>query len=167
VKYFVTIGERTHEVRLVERLGELSIEVDGAPFELSYEEADRLGQVVLLHHGQSYGVSIEGGESEVGVTLAGNFYAATIEDERERAAHLAERAAARGGGVVRSVMPGIVVEVLVAPGDAVEEGQPLLILEAMKMQNEIVAPAAGRVAAVHIAAGQAVSGGERLVALEE
>ncbi|RMG12809.1 MAG: acetyl-CoA carboxylase biotin carboxyl carrier protein subunit [Planctomycetota bacterium] len=60
-------------------------------------------------------------------------------------------------------MPGVVVELRVAEGDRVEAGQVLLILEAMKMQNEIAAPADARVAAVRVQTGDAVAGGDVLV----
>ena len=63
-------------------------------------------------------------------------------------------------------MPGVVVELLVQVGDAVEAGQPLLILEAMKMQNEIGADVAGVVSALHVDQGQAVDGGAKLVTIE-
>ncbi len=89
MKYYVTIGERAHEVELIERLGKLEVIVDDKPLELSYDEADRLGQVVLLHDGRSYAISIEGGARQVGVTLAGHYYGCELEDERERAAQLA------------------------------------------------------------------------------
>jgi biotin carboxyl carrier protein len=165
VKYYVTVGGRTREVDLVERLGELVVTVDGVAMDVTYEEADRLGQVVLLAYGRSYAVSIEGDENRVGVTLAGYHYAMEIEDERERAAHVAERAAGKSGGVVVATMPGVVVEIMVAPGDELEPGAPLLILEAMKMQNEIDASSGGVVKTVHVTPGQAVSAGERLVTL--
>ena len=167
MKYHVTIGERVHEVELVERLGELVIAVDGRPMDLHYEEADRLGQVVLLHEGRSYAISIEGDGREVGVTLAGHYYGLRLEDERERAANLAEREAGHDGGVIESVMPGVVVEVLVAEGQRVEPGQPLLILEAMKMQNEIRAQGGGTVRTLHVEPGRAVGAGERLETLDQ
>jgi biotin carboxyl carrier protein len=63
-------------------------------------------------------------------------------------------------------MPGIVVEVLVAEGETVEEGQPLLILEAMKMQNEIRAAGPGVVDGLHVSKGEAVAAGARLVSLK-
>ena len=165
MKYFVTMGGRTREVDLEERLGELRITVDGVAMDLSYEEVDRFGQVVLLCEGNSFAVSIEGDENRVGVTLAGYHYAMEIEDERERAAHVAERDAGKSGGIVVATMPGVVVEILVAPGEEVEAGAPLLILEAMKMQNEIAAPSGGVVKSVHVTPGQAVGSGERLVTL--
>jgi len=58
------------------------------------------------------------------------------------------------------------VLVLVEVGQRVERGQPLLILEAMKMQNEIAAPSAGVVSAVHVSQGEAVAAGEKLVSVE-
>lgn len=165
MKYFVSVNGRNHEVELTERAGERLVKVDGKDLDLSYAEVDDLGQVVLLSHGKSYGLSIEGDETRVGVTLAGHFYDVELEDERERAAHAAERAASKGGGTVSSVMPGVVVEVLVKKGASVEKGEPLLILSAMKMQNEIAAPSAGIVKELHVEPGQAVSTGAKLVTL--
>lgn len=165
MKYFVTVNGRAHEVSVVERLGELEVTVDGRRLDFDYEEVDRLGQVALIAEGRSWGVSIEGDEHSVSCTIAGHLYEVEIEDERERAAHAAEREAQKGGGAVKSVMPGVVVKLLVAAGDAVEKGQPLLILEAMKMQNEIAAPAAGIVQALHVREKEAVGSGAKLVTL--
>lgn len=165
MKYYVQVNGRQHEVDVVERLGELKVAVDGKPLDLSYEEVDSLGQVALLSEGKSYGVSIEGDMAKASIVIAGHLYAVEIEDERERAAHAAERAASKGGGLVKAVMPGIVVKLLVAEGERVEAGQPLLILEAMKMQNEITAPAAGVIKALHVREREAVAGGAKLVSL--
>lgn len=166
MRYYVTVNGRDHEVELVERLGELSVTVDGAPLEVRYEEVDLLGQVALFAGLKSYGMSIEGDQNRITATIAGHLYEVFIEDERERAAHAAERAAGGRGGVLNAVMPGVVVELLVSAGDAVEAGQPLLILEAMKMQNEIAAEVAGVISAVHVSKGQAVEGGAKLVTID-
>ncbi|MEZ6017860.1 MAG: acetyl-CoA carboxylase biotin carboxyl carrier protein subunit [Planctomycetota bacterium] len=166
MKTFVQVNGRTREVELVERLGELVVTVDGAPFEVSYNEVDAYGQVILLHKGEGFALSIEGDGHTTAVTLAGHRYDCALEDERERAANLAARAAAKGGGPVKAVMPGVVLELLVQPGDTVSEGQPLLILEAMKMQNEIGAPGPGVVVTLHVEAGQAVAAGDKLLTLK-
>lgn len=72
------------------------------------------------------------------------------------------------GGVVRlaSPMPGRVVSCLIEPGTVVEKGQGILIVEAMKMQNEITAPRAGRVTEIHTSPGRTVDAGEVLATLE-
>jgi len=165
VKYFVKVNGRDHEVSLVERLGRLEVEVDGQALDLSYEEVDDLGQVVLNRGGKSYGLSIEGDEARVAVTLAGHFYDVEIEDEREKAAHAAESAASKGGGTLASVMPGVVVEILVERGAVVTKGQPLLVLSAMKMQNEIGAPSDGIVREIHDVPGQAIGAATKLLTL--
>ena len=167
MKYFVKVNGHDHEVVLTERLGELLVEVDGEPMDLVYEEVDSLGQVLAITgEDSSFGVSIEGDSHRAGITIAGHFYDIEIEDERERAALAAARAAGAGGGSVKSVMPGVVISLLASEGDEVEEGQPLLVLEAMKMQNEIAAPAAGTVRLIHVKEGEAVSAGAKLVDLE-
>ena len=174
MKYFVSVNGSEHEVELTEVLGALRVSFDGRPLDVRYEEVDRLGQVALYvadpsrtdeGGAKAYAVSIEGGASQAQVTVAGHLYQVVLEDERERAAHDAERTRAKGGGDLKSIMPGVVVKLLVSEGETVAKDQPLLILEAMKMQNEIGAPAPGRVTAVHVREGQAVSSGARLVTL--
>lgn len=165
MKYFANVNGTEHEVELVERAGELVLSVDGEPLELHYDEVDQLGQLALRVGGYSFGASVEGGPTDYAVTIAGLRYGIELEDERERAASAAAREKLGGGGPVKSVMPGVVVDVLVSEGETVAEGQPLLILEAMKMQNEIAAPAAGVVSGVHVSAGEAISGGAKLVTL--
>jgi biotin carboxyl carrier protein len=173
VKYFVTVNGSEHVVELSEVSGALEVRYDGAPIAVRYEEVDRLGQVALyledLASGpgsaKAYAVSIEGGATQAQVTVAGHLYQVALEDERERAAHDAERTRAKGGGDLKSIMPGVVIKLLVREGDAVQKDQPLLILEAMKMQNEIGAPAEGKVTAVHVREGQAVANGAKLVTL--
>jgi len=71
-----------------------------------------------------------------------------------------------GSGTVEAEIPGVVVDVPVKPGDKVHQGQTLLILEAMKMQNEIPAPVTGTVSAVDVAPGQTVQAGDRLLVVE-
>lgn len=68
-----------------------------------------------------------------------------------------------GGGMVKALMPGRVVRLLVNKGDAVEKGSGLLILEAMKMENEIVAPVSGAIDQVFVSPGDTVEGGAELV----
>jgi biotin carboxyl carrier protein len=166
MKYYVQVNGVEHVVELVERLGELLLSVDGQPLAMDFVEVDRLGQFAIIVKDRSYGVSIDGDEHTQALTIAGQQYIIEIEDERERAANAASRAGLGKGGTVKAVMPGVVVRVLVEEGARVEAGQPLLILEAMKMQNEIAATVAGTVSRLHVEAGRAVAAGERLIQID-
>lgn len=165
MKYHVTLdGEKT-VVEILERAGRTFVVVDGAevPVELA---SVRDGSYSLLLGTKSVPVVASGANTELTLTLGAETWKASVVDEREALleAALGERAR-KGGGTLRSVMPGIVRELRVAKGDAVKKGQPLLILEAMKMQNEIRADADGVIADVHVAAGTAVAKGDSLVTI--
>ena len=89
-------------------------------------------------------------------------------DERTRAIRDlgAEHAAAAGPSPVRAPMPGLVVKIHVRVGDRVEAGQAVVVMEAMKMENELRAPASGRVKHIHAQVGVAVEKGTALVDLD-
>jgi pyruvate carboxylase len=73
---------------------------------------------------------------------------------------------ASGQQHVQSVMPGIVRKIMVNPGDEIELGTPLIILEAMKMENEISAPVAGKILSIQVAEGDAVAAGAPLLIID-
>lgn len=85
----------------------------------------------------------------------------------EPAAMRAPRPAAGGQGAVHSPLPGTVLKMLVKEGDTVQEGQTLLVLEAMKMENNVDAPQAGKVTAVSVNTGDAVMEGDVLLTIGE
>ena len=96
-----------------------------------------------------------------------NGYAHEIELRDPRRYSAAAGAGADGGPLtIKSQMPGKVVETLVSPGDEVEAEQGVLIVEAMKMQNEIRAPRAGRIVSINVAPGDSVETGRALAVLE-
>lgn len=78
----------------------------------------------------------------------------------------APKAVPQGAETVSAPMPGSVLDVKVNEGDTVAEGDVLLILEAMKMENEIMAPRAGKVAAINTSKGASVNSGDPLISLE-
>jgi len=164
VKYVVTLDGEATPVELVERGGRTFVVADGREVEAELARV-RNGAWSLLLGGRSLVVVASHGDGEMALTIGAETWRASALDEREAQAAGGGRAARRGGGVQRAVMPGIVREVLVAAGADVVRGAPLLILEAMKMQNEVRADAPGRVAQVHVAAGTAVAKGDPLVTL--
>jgi biotin carboxyl carrier protein len=121
----------------------------------------RPGVFSVLLNGRSYVVHESGSNW---IALNAVEWERLVTDPRLRAA-----SGAAGSSAIRDVkaaMPGKVIRVLAQPGETVEAGQGLLILEAMKMQNELRSPRAGTVAAVRVAEGNTVASGQVLVTLE-
>ena len=165
MRYVVEIdGER----RTVEIEGD-RITIDGA--ELRARLTDVAGTPVsLLTIGERvYRLVARRGDARGRYTLSldGRRFAAEALDERTRAIRdlSAASAAAAGPAPLVAPMPGLVVRVSVQVGDEVAAGQGLVVMEAMKMENELRAPSAGTVKAVHTAPGSPVEKGAVLVEL--
>jgi biotin carboxyl carrier protein len=128
----------------------------------------RLGVARLVGPDSSHLVVVEGAGSDWVVTLRGRRIPVEVRTWRERVLAEAEGARRDDAGPieVKATLPGLIVAVAVAAGDEVEEGMPLLTIEAMKMQNEVRAPRAGRVIEVVVGPGQTVATGAALLRLE-
>ena len=85
--------------------------------------------------------------------------------EQAAPAPVAAPVSAASGDAMTAPMPGTILRVLVNIGDEVKENQPLMILEAMKMENEVVANHAGKVAGIHVNQGQVVNAGDALITI--
>ena len=88
-----------------------------------------------------------------------------VHDLRDRLAEQGDPDGSGGAGELRAAMPGKVVKLLGKVGDVVKAGQSLLVIEAMKMENELRSPGAGRITEIGVREGQAVEAGQLLVAL--
>ena len=157
------VGDRAFDVTIQDD----QLIVDGEPTDYTFEVL-RDGYVSMIVDGESVPVSVEPtGPDTMRVTIAGRRTEVEVKDERDLLVEefgLGEDAAA--GGEVRAPMPGLVLDVLVAEGDEVAADQGLLVLEAMKMENELKAPSGGVVRAVHAASGDAVDKEELLIEIE-
>jgi biotin carboxyl carrier protein len=123
------------------------------------------GVYSVLMGGRSYDARVEEHPSGLVVALEGYRFEVAVRDPRR----LSRGAARRGEQTIESIaapMPGKVVRVLVSPGDPVETGQGLVVVEAMKMQNEMKSPRAGRVLSVAAREGATVTAGEVLATVE-
>ncbi len=120
---------------------------------------------LLCSDGRSFSVaSRKLGAGRWRISLGDREFEITLRDPLER--ELAARAGAAGPQEIRAPIPGKVVRIEVAAGDEVEPGQPLLVLEAMKMENQICAEGAGTVDDIRVAAGATVEGGQILITLQ-
>ena len=144
--------------------GELSVKVDGKAVDV--DVLPLRAQLSVRVAGRVVDLTVEGTPPDLGAVASGHRSYVRVESERMRSAEQAKKGTRDGGEkLVKSPMPGRVIKVLVAKGDAVELGQSLLVVEAMKMENEIRAKAAGTVAEVHVAVGATVEGNAKLVTL--
>jgi biotin carboxyl carrier protein len=167
LKYFVTIDEQIYEVD-VEGAGQVS--VDGVEISADMQRVGRQDLYSLLLANVSYEVQVEPENEQrnlYGVLVEGTRYGVRVQDERSRRLALADRSLKAPGGelAIKAPIPGLVVKVAVEPGRTVTEGQTLIILEAMKMENDLRAPRDGVVHEVRVAAGAQVALGQLLVTL--
>lgn len=116
---------------------------------------------------ESFEICIVQSEEAFRVAVRGVDFAMRVESEQERNARLVDgQSKAAGPVVLRSVMPGRVVRVMLREGEAVDSGSSILILEAMKMENEIRSPIRGIVRKLYAGPGQTVGNGEMLAVIE-
>lgn len=117
------------------------------------------GRLHLVH------VSSLDNNGNLALTLNGRHVVVNVMDElKAQAMDSLDGGAA--DGTIRADIPGLVVQIPVKPGEAVEAGQPVIVVEAMKMQNELAAPVAGTVSEIPVSEGQAVNPGDTLVVIE-
>jgi len=168
MRYYATLGGRERVVD-VETLGaaQYRVAIDGG--EPRVVDAERVEGTTLhlLLAGRSHEVELSEDEGAVVVRLGDVERRIELVDERRR--RLASPGAlgkVSGRSVLKAPMPGKVVKLLVAVGDEVSEGQGLVLIEAMKMENELRSPKAGRVVSIAVAEGRTVEGRAELVVVE-
>jgi len=167
MRWVVRSGEERREVE-VERQGDrFEVVMDGRHLPVELIRLDgAFASLRFLEDGRSYQITYERGSNGSWRVAVGqrefDFSVLTPAEATE------EVGASRDGGPSRltAPIPGKVVAVKVSPGDEVSPGQPLVVLEAMKMENELAAEQPGRVAAVHVTDGATVESGQLLVELE-
>jgi biotin carboxyl carrier protein len=188
MRYVATVGEQTYTVGLREDGHQREVTLDdnrltvdwrpvgGAALSAGKDEADRAGHYSLLMGAQSYDVFVQpvpadddDGTSRVfEVHVHGQVYRVRLADERARAlASLAGGAHASGDANIRAPMPGLVSNLLVEEGAEVQRGQAVVVLEAMKMENDLPAPRAGIVKSLRVSKGQAVNQGDLLAVISD
>ena len=167
MKWVVRGGDASHEVEVEKRGNEFTVEIDGKRHHLELVSVD--GAVASLRFpasGRSLQITYhQGANGRWRVTVGQREFDLEVLTPAEAVEAVS---AARDAGPSRltAPIPGKVVAVKVEPGDEVEPGQAMVVLEAMKMENELAAEQPAKVAAVHVGAGDTVEGGELLIELE-
>ena len=164
MKYHVTIRSRTHVVEVEGG----AVTVDGARMEAHWAAVPGTPLVHLLLGKDSWTVAyqqLEGRRWAVGA--AGERFEVEVQDDRSKQIEALTGQSRKPvvGGVVKAPMPGLVVRVEVSAGQMVEVGEGLVVVEAMKMENELRASHRGVVEQIHVSAGDRVEKGAPLVTL--
>ena len=162
--YHVTIGDTTRVVSLEPD----GVTVDGTPIDVDFERLEGGPVRSLLLDGRSHRLSAtRSGSEQWDLYLRGRRFAASVVDERTRVIREMTGAGAgpTGPRPIIAPMPGMVVRVEAAEGDVVQAGQGVVIVEAMKMENELAAESGGVVSRVLVSEGQAVEKDQVLVDL--
>ncbi|HKJ39258.1 MAG TPA: biotin/lipoyl-containing protein [Anaerolineales bacterium] len=155
MKYITTIDDKEF---IIELLDDRRVSVNGNTYKVDFETVSGQPVYSLIVDGRSHEAYVQEGDDDWQVLLRGRLYSATVVDEREKRLR-----AAAGGGVaetgeyhLKAPMPGLVVAIPVEEGQEVKKGDVLLVLESMKMQNELKSPRDGIVSRIKVKPGESV-----------
>jgi biotin carboxyl carrier protein len=164
MKYITTIDDKQFVVEIID---EKHVSVDGKVYEIDFESVAGQPVYSLIVDGRSHESYIYQGDDNWQVLMRGRLYPVQVEDEREKRLR-----AAAGGGIaetgeyhLRAPMPGLVVTIPVTEGQPVKRGEVILILESMKMQNELKAPRDGTIGRIRVRPGETVEQKQTLLSL--
>jgi len=163
MKYITTIDSKEFAIEVID---EDHIEINGRVLEVDFNSVSGQPVYSLIINGKSHEGYVYADEDSWQVLLRGRLYQATVEDEREKRLHSA------GSGVtsdsefhLKAPMPGMVVSIPVTEGESIQKGQVLLILESMKMQNELKSPKDGVIHRIRVKTGEKVEQKQALLSV--
>ncbi len=163
MKYTTTINDKKFEIEIT---NDGKLLVNGQPREVDFLHLDE-SLYSLIMQNNSHEVVVEQRDGDYEVLVGGHLFTGRVLDERAQL-----MASRRGGGftetgeiTIRAPMPGLIVAITVKEGDEIKAGQTVVILESMKMQNELKAPRDGTVQRISVEAGQTVEQKKILVTI--
>jgi biotin carboxyl carrier protein len=165
VIFEVITGGKTRRVELVRAESGWKCKLDGKDFpaDVSFPQP---GVLSILVNGKSYEVKQQAAQGETGIVIGQELFNVVVSDPRSLAARRRASDDVHGVRKITAPMPGKVVRILAPVGTAVEAGQAVLVIEAMKMQNELKSPKKGTVKKLNVSEGAAVEAGQALAEVE-
>lgn len=167
MKYYVELNKKNYEIDVEETNGDMNVRLNGRPIKVDRKSIRGDTHLSYIIDNQHYGVYVRSDSQGVYVNLSHREFPVQVTDELTHRlvkmgikTHKADRPK-----TIKASMPGLIVKVLVKEGDTVQENDSLLIIEAMKMENEIRAHQGGQVKKVHITEQQPVEYGADLITL--
>jgi acetyl/propionyl-CoA carboxylase alpha subunit len=155
MKYLTTIGDIQFVIDINQ---DGQITVDGEVVNVDMQQMPDTTMYSVIIDGISHDVRMSEGDGIYLAELSGQIFEVVVEDERTRrlAGLKGGPGAITGEAIIKAPMPGVVIEVLVTQGQEVEQGDIVVILESMKMQNEFKAPRSGKIHTLRVAPGDKV-----------
>jgi biotin carboxyl carrier protein len=165
--FIAKLGEQSYSVE-IEEIGKslYRVAIDGNEFLVDGKKTGRTNYSLIVDN-RSFEIEVDNAEDEYRVLVDGrNYHVHLVDERRVRVGGGQSDIQLQGRQKVSVPMPGKVIAVLVSQGDSVERGQGLVIVEAMKMENEVRSPIAGEVKEIKVKPGDAVEGGTVLIVVE-
>lgn len=164
MKYVTTVDGREYQIEIVD---ERHVRVGDRLLAVNFESVSGQPVFSLLLDGKSFESFVYPDDENWQVLLRGRQYQVQVEDEREKRLKAAAGSGVAEGGEfhLKAPMPGLVVAVSVAEGEEVKKGQVLVILESMKMQNELKSPRDGKVDRIRVKPGESVEQKQTLLSV--
>ena len=164
MKYITTIAGQEYTIEMID---ENRINVDGVIYEVDFEPVSGQPVFSLLVDGASHEAYVYPDEDRWEVHLQGIQYRVTVEDEREKRLRSSFGSGPEQSGeyYLKAPMPGLVISIPVSEGQGVSQGEVLLILESMKMQNELKSPRDGVISRIRIKEGDSVERKQTLLSV--
>lgn len=166
MKYITIVNDQEYTIEIDQ---DGRIRIDDAPYEVDYRRLPAGGVTSLLMNHRSLAAVVEERGDHWEVLIEGELYTVQVHDERAyRLSRLRSSGLiVDGEAVVTSPMPGIIVAVAISEGQAVRQGEKVIILESMKMENELRAPCDGIVSHVHVGPGSSVDKDQALIVISQ
>jgi len=163
--YVTKIGD---EEFTIEILDDKRVIVNGKEYLVDFDALSDQPVYSLVVDGQSYEALVYPGEDLWQVIMLGRFYPARVEDERDRKLRASTVKTSVKGKILqlKAPMPGLIIDIPVQVDQQVNEGDVLIVLESMKMQNEMKSPREGIVKRVYVEAGESVVQHQTLISVE-
>jgi biotin carboxyl carrier protein len=164
MKYIATVNEKEYTIEIMD---EHHVLVDGVTYEVDFDSVSGQPVYSLIVNGDSHEAYVYPDEDEWDVLLQGILYPVSVEDEREKRlkSSFGTGPTASEEFYLKAPMPGLVISIPVEAGQSVSQGDVLVILESMKMQNELKSPQDGVVSRVRIKEGDNVERKETLLSV--
>jgi biotin carboxyl carrier protein len=163
MKFVATVGSRTAVIDVTEENGRYRVTLDDQVWDVDARLTAQ-GIASLLIDGVSHVADVDDDGGACIVEIGGETYSIQVEEQTRYIIRTRAGAGGAGSGhTIKAPLPGKVTHVAVRAGDVVAPGQAVVVIEAMKMENELRATASGTVRDVRVSAGQAVNAGDVLV----